>query len=99
MHWRGWRLPGPHPQPYALFVDAAGMVWLSDFGSDAMVRFDPASETFAAVALPSSNAAIRQLAGRPGEVWGAESGTDKLEEIKREKFQNQELTRVRVLGE
>jgi virginiamycin B lyase len=28
--------------------------------------------------LPSPNANVRQLLGRPGEVWGAESGADKL---------------------
>jgi len=30
------------------------------------------------VDLPSANAEVRQLLGREGEVWGAESGTDKL---------------------
>ena len=33
---------------------------------------------FTRVPLPSANAAVRQILGRPGEVWGAESGTDKL---------------------
>jgi virginiamycin B lyase len=28
--------------------------------------------------LPSSPANVRQLLGRPGEVWGAESGVDRL---------------------
>ena len=28
--------------------------------------------------LPTPGAAVRQLLGRPGEVWGAESGADKL---------------------
>jgi virginiamycin B lyase len=28
--------------------------------------------------LPSPDAAVRQQLGRPGEVWGAESGADKL---------------------
>jgi virginiamycin B lyase len=28
--------------------------------------------------LPSPRAEIRQMLGRPGEVWGAESGVDKL---------------------
>jgi streptogramin lyase len=30
------------------------------------------------VVLPSSPAKVRQLLGRSGEVWGAESGVDKL---------------------
>jgi len=28
--------------------------------------------------LPSAGASVRQILGRRGEVWGAESGTDKL---------------------
>jgi virginiamycin B lyase len=61
-----------------VYVDERDQVWLSDFGSNALVRFDPLSETFEVFALPSAGAAVRQLLGRPGEVWGAESGTDKL---------------------
>jgi virginiamycin B lyase len=76
--WREWRLPGGRPKAYAVFVDEQDEVWLSDFGANAIVRFDPASEGFTAYPLPSRGAAVRQLHGRPGEVWGAESGTDKL---------------------
>ena len=76
--WREWRLPGNNPMPYAVFVDEADMVWLSDFGANALVQFDPRQETFTSFPLPSSSANVRQLLGRPGELWGAESGTDKL---------------------
>lgn len=76
--WQEWRLPGDHPQPYAVYVDDQDIVWLSDFGANAMVRFDPASETFQVLPLPRSSANVRQILGRPGEVWGAESGTDHL---------------------
>jgi virginiamycin B lyase len=76
--WREWRLPGDDPQAYAVFVDDRDIVWLTDFGANAIVRFDPATETFTSLPLPSSGAAVRQLLGRPGEVWGAESGTNKL---------------------
>jgi virginiamycin B lyase len=76
--WREWSLPGPSPMPYAIYVDEQDIVWLSDFGADALVRFDPRSSRFRRVELPSANADVRQLLGRPGEVWGAESGTDKL---------------------
>ena len=77
--WREWRLPGDHvPQPYAVYVDDRDVVWLTDFGNNAIVRFDPASKTFTALPLPSADAAVRQLLGRPGELWGAESATDKL---------------------
>jgi virginiamycin B lyase len=76
--WREWRLPGDQPQAYAVYVDDQDMVWLSDFGANALVRFDPVSETFTVFPLPSAGAAVRQILGRPGEVWGAESGVDKL---------------------
>ena len=76
--WREWRLPGANPMAYAVYVDDRDMVWLSDFGANAVVRFDPAREAFEVFRLPSSPANVRQILGRPGEVWGAESGVDKL---------------------
>ena len=76
--WREWRLPGDRPQAYAVYVDDRDVVWLTDFGANAIVRFDPKTERFDPVALPSDGAAVRQLLGRPGELWGAESARDKL---------------------
>ncbi|MFL5972181.1 MAG: lyase [Gaiellaceae bacterium] len=76
--WGEWRLPGSNPQPYAVYVDNRDIVWLSDFGANAIVRFDPRSRRFTQIRLPSSPANVRQLLGRPGELWGAESGVDKL---------------------
>jgi virginiamycin B lyase len=76
--WREWRLPGDQPLPYAVYVDDQDQVWLSDFGANAMVRFDPIQESFEVFPLPSVPANVRQILGRPGEVWGAESGVDQL---------------------
>lgn len=76
--WQEWKLPGDQPQPYAVFVDDQDIIWLSDFGANALVSFDPETETFEVFPLPSDGAAVRQILGRPGEVWGAESGTDRL---------------------
>lgn len=76
--WREWRLPGANPQPYAVYVDDADLVWLTDFGANALVRFDPARQRFDTFRLRSAGADVRQLLGRPGEVWGAQSGTDRL---------------------
>jgi virginiamycin B lyase len=76
--WREWRLPGEDPRPYAVYVDDRDMVWLSDFGANALVRFDPEREDFEVFRLPSAPANVRQLLGRPGEVWGAASGADRL---------------------
>jgi virginiamycin B lyase len=76
--WREWRLPGASPAVYAVYVDWRDIVWLSDFGANALVSFDPATETFESYPLPSPAANVRQLLGRVGEIWGAESGADKL---------------------
>jgi virginiamycin B lyase len=76
--WSERRLPGAAPQPYAIYVDDRDVVWLSDFGANALVRFDPRTSRFRSVQLPSPSAAVRQLLGRPGELWGAESAVDKL---------------------
>jgi virginiamycin B lyase len=76
--WREWRLPGNNPQAYAVYVDERDQVWLSDFGGNALVHFDPAREKFDVFPLASANASVRQILGRAGEVWGAESGADKL---------------------
>lgn len=81
--WKEWKLPGDRPQAYAVYVDDRDMVWLSDFGANALVRFDPATEAFTVFELPSPGAAVRQILGRAGEVWGAESGADKLVVIRR----------------
>ena len=63
---------------YAVYVDEQDIVWLTDFGANALVRFDPKTATFTSLPHAAPNAAVRQLLGRPGEVWGAMSGQDKL---------------------
>jgi virginiamycin B lyase len=82
--WARWHLPGDRPQPYAVYVDEQDAVWISDWGSNAILRFDPKAETFQSFPLPDHYANVRQLAGRKGEVWGAESGADKLFVLKAE---------------
>ena len=76
--WREWKLPGDGPHAYGIYVDAQDIIWLSDFGGNAIARFDPSLEQFTVYQLPSPSAQVRQLLGRPGEIWGAESGMDKL---------------------
>lgn len=78
--WREWKLPGK-AQAYAVWVDEQDKVWLTDFESNALVRFDPVSETFKSFPSDRQGARVRQLAGRAGEVWGAESGNDRLVRI------------------
>ena len=76
--WREWRLPGPNPQAYAVYVDDQDQVWVSDFGANVLVRFDPTTETFTSYPLPGPASNVRQILGRPGEVWGAASALDQL---------------------
>ncbi len=76
--WREWPLPGDDPHAYAVFVDDTDTVWLTDFGGNAIVRFDPNTETFTSFPADSQPAEVRQLLGRSGEVWGAESAADQL---------------------
>jgi virginiamycin B lyase len=76
--WQEWKLPGNRPQAYAVYVDSRDTVWLSDWGSNAIVQFDPSSQSFQQFVMPQSGAQIRQINGRAGEVWAAESGLDRL---------------------
>jgi virginiamycin B lyase len=76
--WQEWRLPGDAPQAYAVYVDDVDIVWIADFGGNAIVRFDPETEEFQQYPLPHAGGNVRQLLGRTGEVWGAESGVDHL---------------------
>lgn len=81
--WREWPLPGRNPQPYSIYVDELDLVWLTDFSSNSIIRFDPPSESFDSFPIPTADAAVRQQLGRDGELWGAESATDKLVVLRR----------------
>ena len=76
--WEEWPLPGEGPQTYAVYVDEADVIWLTDFTANAIVRFDPTVETFVSFPAESQPAEVRQILGRQGEVWGAESAADQL---------------------
>lgn len=76
--WQEWRLPGERPLAYSVYVDDRDRVWVSDFGSNAIVLFHPATGEFEVFPLTSAGANVRQMLGRSGEMWGAESGADKL---------------------
>jgi virginiamycin B lyase len=80
--WRQWRVPGESPRPYAVYVDERDQVWLSDFGGNAVFRFDPGGERFERFGFPREGTAIRQILGRPGEVWLPESGTEHITVIR-----------------
>ncbi|HEY0877906.1 MAG TPA: lyase [Zeimonas sp.] len=80
--WRAWKLPGEAPRAYAVYVDERDVAWVSDFGGNAVFSFDPRSELFTRHAFPREGAAVRQILGRPGEVWLPESGTEHISVIR-----------------
>ncbi|HEU0222912.1 MAG TPA: hypothetical protein VFR34_11975, partial [Paracoccaceae bacterium] len=69
------------PRAYAVYVDERDKVWLTDFAANAIVLFDPESERFTPFPSDREGANVRHLAGRPGEVWGGETGNDRLVRI------------------
>jgi virginiamycin B lyase len=81
--WKTWRLPGnPGSGCYSVHVDEQDKVWLTDFMTNAIVRFDPVTERFESFPSSQRGAQVRQMLSRPGEAWGAESGNERLVVIK-----------------
>jgi virginiamycin B lyase len=78
--WREWKLPGD-ARAYSVWVDPQDQVWLTDWSANSIVRFDPAAEKFTAYPSDRDGANVRQMLGRAGEAWGAESGNDRLVRI------------------
>ncbi len=76
--WQTWPLPGANPSAYAVYVDELDAVWLSDFGGNAIHRFDPETETFLTFELPHPGGNVRQILGREGEIWSPESAVDQI---------------------
>ena len=76
--WREWKLPGRNPQAYAVYVDERDIVWVSDWGADVILAFDPRTEQFTAHPMSEKGADVRQILGRPGEVWLPESATSRF---------------------
>jgi virginiamycin B lyase len=75
--WREWKLPG-NAHAYSVWVDDQDKVWLTDWSINAIVKFDPLTEKFDSFPSDRRGADVRQMLGRAGEAWGAESGTDRL---------------------
>lgn len=75
--WREWKLPG-NAHAYSVWVDDQDKVWLTDWSTNAIVKFDPLSEKFESFPSDRRGADVRQMLGRAGEAWGAESGNDRL---------------------
>lgn len=56
--------------PYAVSVDAAGIVWVNEIQTDTVVRLDPRTEQMTVVKLPSKNVGIRKMiVDADGRLW------------------------------
>jgi virginiamycin B lyase len=79
--WQAWKMPGDRPQAYAVYVDEQDQVWVSNWGSNAVLRFNPRTEQFASFPSDHAGSNVRQMLGREGEAWAAESGAGRLRRI------------------
>jgi virginiamycin B lyase len=70
--WSLWPLPGPSPQAYAVHVDETDIVCVSDFGGNAIHRFDPAPQRRSSPSTcPQTRATSLRSSAGP-ERYGAE---------------------------
>lgn len=76
--WKSWKLPGDKPKAYAVYVDERDIVWVTDFGANATLTFDPKTEKWTTIPGSGPDANVRQILGRPGEVYLPESGTNRV---------------------
>jgi virginiamycin B lyase len=75
--WKAWK-PSDRAQVYSVYVDDKDKVWLAEWSTNSILRFDPETWKFERFPSDKPNAQVRQMLGRAGEAWGAESGTDRL---------------------
>jgi virginiamycin B lyase len=76
-----WRSPGgAQSQPYGI-VAIGGVIWYSESGvrPNTLVRFDPATESFQTVAIPSGGGVVRNMmVTRDGHIAMALSGVNRV---------------------
>jgi virginiamycin B lyase len=77
--------PTPNQGARRIWSDSQGVLWISEWDAGQLGRYDPETETWQEWKLPGSAphayavyVDANDILGREGEVWGAESGTDKL---------------------
>ncbi len=76
--WKVYPMPVSRTGTYAVYVDDKDRIWATDWQANAIQRFDPKTERYETFPSDKPRSQVRQLLGRPGEVWGGESGTDRL---------------------
>ena len=80
--WKQWMPPVANAHTYSVYVDDKDKVWITEWTSNAILRFDPDTAKFESFPSDKGGAAVRQMLGRHGEAWGAESGNDRLVVVK-----------------
>jgi len=81
--WREWHAPAGNARVYAVWVDEEDGVWVSEWATSTLLRFDAATGKFEPATREGGYQAVRQILGRRGETWGAESGADRLVRVTR----------------
>lgn len=81
--WQEWHAPASNARVYAVYVDDEDGVWISEWATSTLQRFDPQTQRFERMTPEGGYAAVRQILGRRGETWGAESGADRLVRVTR----------------
>ena len=76
--WTVYPMPNSTAGTYSVYVDDKDRVWATDWPANAIQRFDPKTEKFETFPSDKTQAQVRQMLGRPGELWGAESSNDRL---------------------
>lgn len=78
-HWQRWKMPGEKPRAYAVYVDDKDIAWVTEWAGNVTIAFDTKAETIIGTYPGSAaKAEVRQILGRPGEVYLPESGLDKV---------------------
>ena len=75
---------GKGSSPHGINVGPGGAARITDSGQNAIVRVESATEQWKSYPSNQPDAQVRQMLGRPGEAWGAESGRDRRLVVVRE---------------
>ena len=76
--WKIFKPPVDNPRTYSVWVDEKDKVWITEWTNNAIMRFDPDTQAWSSFPSSQKGATVRQMLGRKGEAWGAESGNDRL---------------------
>jgi virginiamycin B lyase len=76
--WDAYKLPGLGPRGYSTYVDEKDIVWVTDFMSNSILRFDPSTESFIVFPSDKQVSQLLQMNGKDGKVWGGEQGASRI---------------------